>query len=266
MTEASPAVLISRRKRRRKIVFRFGIVFFAVLLFLGASFVGLFFVDKFKIKDISVEGNHFLTKEEIRREVESAMSAKILGVIPGDRIFSFSSEKAEGILESRFGRLSFVEIKKKIPAGVEVAVKEREPIALFCVTDSKDCFFVDGQGFVFEEAPFFSSGVYLKFFDGRSKKSGKGQFLIAGENMKRLISFLEKTSPYFNISEAHLNDDGVYKLRTDEGIFLILDESDDWDLLFSNLETFLWGYKDGEYTDFEYIDLRFGNKVFYKIK
>lgn len=242
-------------------------LFFSVIIFLlcGVS-VGVFFIDKFKIKNIIISGNSFLKENEIRWRVESTMSAKIFGIIPQDRFFSFSPEKAKDDLLFQFGRLSSAEVIKDIPSTILVSVKERESFALLCLLNTKDCHFVDETGFIFEKAPFFSSGVFVKFFDERSAKPVEGQFLINQETLKRLFSFLDKVSAFFDVTEIYLDDDGVYKLRTVGGLDLILDKADDWDLVFSNFETFFGNYKDSGHLDFEYIDLRFGNKVFYKTK
>ncbi len=247
-------------------MFRAGIVLFLVAFLACGALVGIFSIEKFKIKNIEVNGNSYITKEQITGSVESIMSAKILGVVPQDRIFSFPEKKAESVLESRFGRLSFVEVKKQIPDTISVSVKEREPAAILCVVDSKDCSFVDDTGFIFEKAPFFSSGVFVKFFDERREKPGIGQFLISRNMLQRLFVFLDKAEGYFDINDVYLDDEGVYKLQTNSGPFLLLSEADDWSVVFSNLETFLEGYKDGDLPNFEYIDLRFGNKVFYKEK
>jgi len=266
MTGTSPAVLLSRKKRRKKMFRRVLFIFLAVFILLVAAFVGVFRIEKFKIKNIIVSGNHVLETGEIENQIKSVMAAKTFGIIPRDRIFSFSAAKAESALESRFGRLNFVEVKKRMPADIEVTVSEREPFVLLCLEGSKDCFFTDETGFIFEEAPFFSSGVFIKFFDRRFERPGLGRFLISRESMERVFSFLDKVDSFFSPEDVYLNGGGVYEFQTADGFRLILDESDDWNLSFSNLETFLSGYKVGEYPDFDYIDLRFGNKVFYKIK
>lgn len=241
-------------------------IFFIFVILVCGAVIGLFFVDKFKIKNVAIEGNSILKEEEIRQQVETVMSAKILGIIPQDRFFSFPAEKVKSNLVSVFGRLDSVEIKKEGFSAVSVFVREREPVAILCVAESKDCFFIDETGFIFEEAPFFSSGVFVKFLDEHSTRPQIGQFLTEKETLERLFDFVDKAGYFFDITEIYLNDNGVYKFQATDGVQLILDEVDDWDLVFSNFETFLKDYKDVGYLDFEYIDLRFGNKVFYKVK
>lgn len=266
MSSASPAVLISRKRRRKKIIFRVFLLLLVLVSVVFAAGVGLFFVDKFKIKRVAVEGNSVLSEGEIRQKIEKTMSENFWGIIPRNRFFSFPGDKVKSNLISVFGRLDSVEIKKENPSTIIVSVSEREPVSILCVEGSKDCFFIDKTGLIFEEAPFFSSGVFVRFSDLRREKSSFGQVLVDKETLERLFGFVDKVGPFFQITDIYLEDGGVYRLQDESDTQIILGKKDDWSLAFSNLETFLRDYRDGKYPSFEYIDMRFGNKVFYKTK
>ena len=259
-------VLVRGKWRRRKKSFLRAFLVFLIILFVFlGSIVGIFAWDKFKIKFVIVEGAFVLSENEIRKEIENIMSIKVLGIIPQDRIFSFPIKNARENLYSQFGRLSYVEIERNFPDKILIKVEERKPVAVLCLSVDKECFFIDKTSFVFESAPFFSSGVFVKFFDERDLRLGQREFLLEEEIFEKLLSFKKRLESNFQVIEIHLKDKDVCEFYMQDGWRLIFNEKDDLDLVYGNFMVFFKEIMD-EYSNknIEYIDLRFGNKVFYK--
>jgi hypothetical protein len=256
----------SRRHKQKRFFARALFIFLSILFALCGIITGLFCVDEFKIKNVTVSGVSVLSKEDIENKVKQIMSAKVLGIIPRDRIFYFPQKQIENILLEQFHRLSIADVQRDFPSSVLVGVEERKPVVLLCLLVGKECFFVDKTGFIFERAPFFSSGVFLKFFDERATKTGIGEFLIGEETFNKLMafkSFLEDISST-EIEKIYLKDNGICEFYTAGGWYLILDKNDDWALIHNNFTTFFKEIINNDKRDIEYIDLRFGNKIFFK--
>jgi len=255
----------SKRAKRKKFFLRLFFVFLFLLLAAVGGIIGLFQIDGLKIKSVSITGNSFLSEQELLSQVNSVMDEKVFGLIPKDRIFFFLDAEVTANLFEKFGRLAKVKIEKKYPSFVSIEVQERMPIAVLCEKSGKTCFFLDETGFIFEKAPFFSAGVYLKFFDERQVELEEGRFLLPREIFGRLLVFKERLENISKPLEIYLKGDGVYEIHTEAGWYLIIDEKDDWDAVYNNFVSFYGEImKSRNKKDIDYIDLRFGNKVFYK--
>jgi len=261
-------LLSSRRIKRKRVIFRTSFLFFLLFLLLTGGVFGLFSIDSLKIKQVSIEGASVLSEEELREKVESILEAKIMNLFPQNRFFSFSSEKVKNILLEEFGRISEIEIKKNLSSSILIKVSERKPIALLCWNDDENetCFFVDKTGVLFEKAPLFSSGVFLKFFDDRKYgiKLGEKELLINKESFQKILDFKKKVENFLLIEKIYLKDEGICEFYSTKGWYLILGIKDDWNLVYDNIVTLFEDTISKSDGDLEYIDLRFGNKVFFK--
>lgn len=144
---------------------------------------------------------------------------------------------------------------------------ERNPFALLC--KEEQCVYIDKDGYIFEKAPYFSGEIFLKFFDERDNNQGlalnrvllsKDQF----ENINKFKDLINHEEIY--ISAVFLKNDGNFEFKTTEGWLIKLDERNDQKISFENLKISLEQEIKEKRKDLDYIDLRFGNKVFYKFK
>lgn len=261
----SREVLVSsRRLKRKKRFLRFFLILFLFFLICVGVISIFLYSDKFKIKDIKISGLVNTSEEEVRKELVSILSAKTFLIIPQNTFFSFPKESARVVLMNNFPRLSRVETKMSFPSSLSFSVEEREPASVLC-RDLVGCFYVDKTGFIFEEAPIFSSGVFLKFVDTRQEKPVRGEFLLAPEIFAKVVKFEQNLRALsLPVAEIDLKDDGVCEFHMTNGWYVILDEKDDWEVAYNNLMSFLDQFFAGEEADLEYIDLRFDNKVFFK--
>lgn len=256
----------SRRLRRKRFFFRFFLAFFLVFLISVAATISLFFLEKFKIAGIAVSGTDGLSQEIFAKEVESAMATKKFGIIPQNRIFTFPKEAIKMDLIRRFIKIENLEMEIDMGNIVKLDIKERKDAALLCGADNKKCFFLDKTGFVFEEAPFFSDGVYMKFVDERSDKAELGEFFLSPGDMDRVFVFWDRLKTFCPVARVHVRDRGIFVFFTEGGWYLLVDGDADWNTVYANLEiSFNEKLKDGV-ANLEYVDLRFDNKVFYREK
>jgi cell division protein FtsQ len=86
-----------------------------------------------KLGKVSVEGNHYLTEEEI---------AKAVALPLGENMFKLDLEQAT----ERIKKLDWVErvfIERRLPSSLLISIRERKPVALL---DNGTLFGVDGEG------------------------------------------------------------------------------------------------------------------------
>ncbi len=256
----------SRKIKRKGALSKIFIWAGAVFLFL-LIISGLLYLPYFKIQKISISGNNFLETKMIITEVQDFLARKNLFIVPQDNILLLSKKILKSDLLNKFPRAEAISINKNLPHEISINITERKQEALFCGSQSNSqCAFIDENGYIFENAPYFSDNLYLKFFDERSETASIGKNILTQDKFRNLISFKNLLSQEnIKIFKINLEKEGIYKLSTDAGWLIMLNEQNEPNLTFENLKITL--NKIGNKQNIlDYIDLRFGNKVYYKFK
>lgn len=264
------------------------IILFFVLFFYTIYF--LFFSPFFKIDQIII----FKEKKEIS---DPKILNRILKIINNSKfnkfyifsqknIFVFNSKKIQKILIQEFPQIEKLEIKKKFPKKIIINISQRKPKFLICETKkeknsqnlnlkqnkNQKCFFADNKGFVFLR-PIKTEGFLLPIIT-TDLNIAIGKQIFDNNIINFLTTIKEKissvVSAYLDIKEFQILKDNLITqdvvAKTNEG----------WDIYFDllgkpkeeldNLKKVLnFKIKDMQ-KNLEYIDLRFGNKIFYKFK
>jgi len=256
------------RGLRKKRLIKKSVFYSLIFLFFLGGIIGFFYIPYFRIKKISIEGNTTVATEDLLAEVSNYLNAKYFKIIPNDNILILSKEKVIGDLLKKFSRLKDTSLNKNFPDTLSIIVKERNKEALFCPEKDK-CFFLDGNGLAFEQAPNFSPGVYLTFFDERGSSTPAWESnsqVLPQEQFKNLINFKNLISgDNIKILEIILKKENIYQLQTNEGWYILLNDQNNAQITYQNLKLALDQIKDKR-KNLDYIDLRFGNKVFYKFR
>jgi hypothetical protein len=277
--------LLELKNKRRKIIFRkiLIIAIGLVLAFGVLSYISR--LSKLNITGVNVEGNKVIDSEAIVKIVNKETSGKYLWLFPKTNILLYPKNKIRLSLGNEFKRLTNIDIETK-DKKIIVSVEEREPSYTWCgnmpPTNQQEgaketCYFLDKDGYIFDEAPYFSGEVYFKFYGLTGKDDGPSGAYLAHGFFDRLIDFKD------SLSSMNLKPVMLY---LEEGknakIFLTKKSStinpeirfkkdSDFKKIATNFkaaldtEPLLSKFKN-EYSKLEYVDLRFGNKVYYKFK
>ncbi len=139
------------------------------------------------------------------------------------------------------------------------------------------CYFMDNEGYIYAEAMSFSKDVYFKYQQEITKENhlgvappslGRVYLFEAGENQFEKVNLFIRFLKDINIDVYKLvvKENGDYELIFANDSLLIFDQKQDFEVLLENLQAVLIDLGDLEGKEFEYIDLRFDNKVLYKFK
>ena len=267
------AAFYLRRERRKKI---FKLWFGAILIIfiiLSAAVAALARAEKFRINLVKVSGNLVLSEKEIVAFAGEILKRSYLGVFPKDNVFIYPEETLVSGLLEKYKRLKSAEISLSDGQVLNIKVEERKPFALWCGAkepgDADKCFFMDDEGYVFSPAPDFSGSVFFRYYGLIEENPLGRQFLTSQkfENLKFFTEGLKELS--LNPVSVFVGEIGVYKAYLRGGGAVIFDESKDFGRLLQDLRLAISGreeLKEGDFSDLNYIDLRFGNKIFYKLK
>ena len=264
----------SQFAKRRRRVFIVRSLFF---LFLFSSVVGLVGwvagSEKVTVQDIKVEGNSMVTTESIRALAKKDMEGKYLFVFPKSSIFLYPRKGIEASVLESFKRVKNAKVTFDGFQSISINIDEREPKALWCgesyLSEEKGgCYFLDEGGFVFSKAPNFSGTTFLSFFGMLDSFNPVGEQFIPQEEFATVLLFVESLNKIYTESVAvefiSTEETVVY---TKNGSKILFTRSQNLGAILSNIESVLESeeFKD-KLVDFEYLDARFGNKVYYKFK
>lgn len=274
----------SRQRRRRKSILKLNFFLLGIFLFLGGV-VGFFYIPKFRIGEISIEGANVLDKEQLKEEIAGWLKGKFFKIFPYNNIFIFPQAGITAGLLQKFPVLKKISFTRDFSRKLSVLVGERKAEALWCLNKTStspdsgepastsasqggdSCAFVDENGFIFQPAPSFSGGIFLKFFDEREKTSDIGEEMISASEFQKLLSFKEFLNQNnMDVSQIVLKDNGEYEVNLKEGWHILLNSKNEPNLSFNNLKLILDSNIKEKRPRLEYVDLRFGNKVFFKLK
>ncbi len=215
------------------------------------------------IDEVLVEGGVTIDHDEVREKVNSEMSGAYLGLIPKRFVFFYPAEKIQGAVEGveRIRDVSVVRDGREL----RVSFDEYLPEALWCdLSKESECLFLDAAGYAFAPAPVLQGASMLRYFlTERSPK--ERETLISIEDYdatKRFVALLEEIGWFVSRVEINQTRDVFYTLA--QGGELKATLVDDPQRPFQNLQTILNSKEFAHLKpgNFQYLDLRFGTRVF----
>jgi len=257
-------------KKHQKRSKTFLIVSFFVLIFLLIGAWWLTSKSFLVIKEIEVLGNKAVSTEEIKSIVLKKIEKKIFIFKINNFIFLPRKEIRQEIGDS-FDWIKDVDISTKGFSTLIIDISEYDPEFIFCDEGvENNCFLSDQTGFIFAKALFLNGNDYLVF---ESKLPSKiiGERVIAKGELQKINQFVEALkSNNLEVKKIRLKDLNEVRFKLKEGTEIIIDLNNNLDemlghfLLLLAEETNKHKSRDAFLNSTEYIDIRFGNKVFYK--
>jgi len=273
-------------KKKRYKILKNKILFIVFLFILFLISLSLFYRwEKININTIKIIGNKVTETQMIEEVVREKIAGNYLYFLPKTNFLFYPKKEIENELIFKFNRLKDISFNVKNFRTLNISLSERIALYTYCgltlpesnkysieSLNEEKCYFMDEDGYIFDEAPYFSGEIYLKFY------GIKNNSYFFQPNFKKLISFkeilekLEIKPVVFFIQnngdiEMFLSSFGASSM----GPKIIFKADTDLNQIIQNLQSILTtepfksDFKN-KYSSLLYIDLRFGNKVFYKFK
>jgi len=259
----------SQKKRRHKARMRrltiTVIVSVTVLVGTGAYL----FSSRFHIVDVSVEGVARTPREDVDLYLAEWLTQKKFGIVPVRSYWMLSRDDLAAGLASAFPTIERADVTTEFPQTLKVNVQEYAGWGVLCRTNDEGCFWIDRAGVAFESAPAgFSGSIVPKITDERDHRVTLKEQQLSSE-MMRLIAFFNERAPsdtrIQSVEFTIARTDETIRVKTRAGWEILILEKADPEYVWKNLDTALAGEVKENITKLEYIDLRFGNKIFYKL-
>ena len=261
--------LASSRKLRRKRRILKAVVVGVIFIVIFAGGVAFFRMPYFQVKKIEISGNSLINGEDLIEGIKTKLDGKYFGFFPKTNIFIMPKKNILAELPQELKRIKNITLDKKYFGAIAVKIEERSNLALFC--GKEDCAYADENGFVFEKAPYFSGAVFLKLIDqrwpGKAVEDFIGSNLIEESEFKKILEFAGLAVKTGNgITEVVLKKENIYEFYTKEGWKIILNDKNEPKSAYLNLITVLESNIKDKRTKLDYLDLRLGNKIYFKYK
>jgi cell division septal protein FtsQ len=260
-----PTPLRARRRRARLAIA--GVVL-VVLVLIAGGITALSHAPSLSIASVNVVGARDVPVPDIQKYVNSILDDSTWHYFSSRNIFSYKRRVIETGLMSNYPRIltAVVSRPSRFSRELTVSIEERRPSALWCA-QSGQCYLMDDSGFIF--APATTATVSSYSFDGGISASSSpiGQ-TFAGGHMPSILSLLERLRESdFSAGGVTVNSDYDLIAHLIKGYDLKIAIDEEASMTVRNLKLVLTSdsLKQGE-SKLAYIDLRFGNRVYFKMK
>lgn len=263
-----------RLKKHRKKLLMYKFVLFVMAVLLSIPGLGwLMGFNEVTIQNIIIKGNSTVTTDKVDTIARGYLEGRYFFLFPKDSIFIYPQHSIEASVLESFKRIKEVSVSFKDFQSIVIEIKEREPDALWCdnapvQNGVGNCYFLDSSGVIFAKAPVFSGNIFFRYY-GDVEGDPVGSAFLSPDEFSILRLFV--LSLYeLNISPVFLSIIGqdTMELYMEEGNKIIFGRRQNLSDVLSNLESILASdeFKDKGFSEIEYLDLRFGNKAYYKYK
>jgi hypothetical protein len=266
-TYSTKKVRLAHKRRKRKVF-----VFIVLCILLILSYAGMSFGlthEKLAITTVEVTGNEQLEQADLRVVVEQGLAAVHALSLYGGTVFTYDDESITENLLNTYPRLASAALSMRDFHTLTLVVTERSPVAAWCY---EDCFFIDKSGFVFERVDTVPEGLVT--YTGDLAPAPLRQVFLHGD-FPRLDAFMQDLREIGIMPIAVHIFDGEAEIVSAEHPLLKIKLDAELDRTLSYIEVTLasddyrqWHSQaeEGEEVDSSeaYIDVRFGNRVYYK--
>lgn len=262
-------------RKKRKILYVKISLFLSFLILVCVSLVFISRMERFRISNVEFVGGLLIAPQDVKEETENFLKGNYFWFFPKNNFFIYPKDELKDFLQDRFKRIDKIVVDTSDKKTVRISITERGMYAMWCkntedIDFSEKCYFMDDNGVIFSEAPTFSGDAYFKYYGFFATSTNPiGQVYLSSTTIFAEISNFVGRVKDTTINPVGLlsKEAGEFDLLLPEGGKIYFDNLQSFDKTAENLETLLKTIHSTT-TDLnvDYIDLRFGNKLFYKLK
>lgn len=266
-----PQSRVRARRRRRRLVVA-GSAAAAVLVFFG-GLVWLSWAPFLRITAIKVSGTQTLATSTIAQFAEQKISGAYWGLFAKNNILLYPKSVLAASLLHALPTIASVEVHAQNFNTITIAVTERQPKALWCgeeLATSTPCFLLDQDGVAYAAETGVSVGAYQKYYGALGGSASPKHFLTAQQfqSLSALVDAFAQNQATNTIQSIAVSSTGDVTVSFADGFDLLFSLSQDAGDVYQRFTLALQSdpFKQNPLSSFEYLDLRFGDKLYYMLK
>lgn len=216
---------------------------------------------------VEVSGGTTVSHDEVGQAVWRALSGNHFLLIAKRFIYIYPHDAVVAEV-SNIPRVYDVDVSQE-GKTLLVHFEEYIPEALWCsgVPEDSSCVFITEDGYGFSEAPQLHGGVFVRFIQ-QGVTSTPQTIAFTADEMIRMQALIKGFAEDFNydVESVVITKDNDEEYRLARGSTLLVAQSDSEDKVLGKLHSIFTSPDFTHLTTetFNYIDLRFGNRVFVK--
>lgn len=266
------------RRRRTRVLFALLVMSLIAGGVYGISLVS--YLPQLSVQRIDVAGANDIRPELVRAFVETELSSDSFTFFSPSNIFLYPRTEIEAAIEEYFPRVENARISREslLANAITVSIEEREPFARWCSISRASfteeqielCYAIDTGGFIFAPVSTTTAAFATRYvFEGSlaTTSSPVGQTYLSG-TFAGVVTLLERLGQAgFSPERISAEGEQDFSVNLSQSFTIRASFGADVGSLVRNLELVLSSEAlRGEEDELEYIDLRFGNRVYYKLK
>ena len=256
------------RRRRLKALWIFGMLLLVASLGYGISRAS--HSPRMSITNVAVAGTEKISPELVKTHVETELFDDAFSFLSRQNIFFYPRKELEMSITEYFPRIHAVNISREslLAQAITVTVEERRTSGRWC--NDISCYLLDSEGFLFAEEATSTPDTSVRYtFKGPLSEANSplGQVFLP-EHFSNVFSLVEqlKKGGFFP-QTVSITEGKDFSIQLARGYSIHISLEDDLEKVVRNLELVLSSDAlRGKESQLEYIDLRFGNRVYYKFK
>ena len=261
------------RRRKRRVLWASAVC--AALLFVVLCSIFLARASFLRITNVMVSGTSVTPPSVIQALTQQNITGNYLFFYPKNNILLYPKNAIRQELSTQFPTFKSVDIYVGPPDGgfhkLAIVVVERQPTALWCAdASSSTCFLLDADGLAYAAAPSYSGDAYKKYSGIATSGTLPWQYLTPQEfhSLSALVDAIAKKESADTVATISVDANNDVHVVFVSGFELMFALHDDTGKLFERFGLALAAapFMAHPLADFEYLDLRFGDKLYYKLK
>lgn len=262
---------VARRRRKRRFI-KISIKLAVFLLLIGVL-AWLSWIQKFSIRNVVVVGNSSVEASELQKDINSILDRRYFFIFSKRNALIYPKSDISKLVLSKYTRVESVLIKTEGLNILNVLIEERKPLALWCTTP--DCFLIDKNAFIYEK--YTNQDSLIRFY-GNEESVGPspiGKYAFDKNIFEEMFSTSKAIETFgFKVSDITYKEKNSITFDLENNGRIILSDKKSFEESLDNLKSALSSSvfkaktsssSSDQYHKFEYIDLRYGNKVFYRL-
>lgn len=260
--------------RRKSRLLRFTAAGAAVLILVLVGAVFAMRTPSWRIQKITLSGAKSLDEPEVRANIRIALAGTRAYILPRASFFLADTGAIASDLQRDFPRIRDAVVTKEFPDKLNVAITERVFWGVFCNglqgSSTPVCAYIDSGGVAYEYAPEPQGKLIITIRTDADGDSALSASAVDSVLMAEIRSLAENIPAQTGIAladfELRSRIPGEIRAIAADGFTMIFKREDDYAATLHVLKRVLDGEIKEKRNRLDYIDLRFGNKVFYKMR
>ena len=262
----------SKKRQKARRIFWYTLIVVAVLL-LSIGAVTALRASSLQIRQITLRGVSTLDTHTIRESVNAHLAGTRIPIVPRSSFFLVDADAIATDLEKEFPRIEHAAAVKTFPDKLDVTITERTLWGVFCTGSESSstpvCGYIDAGGIVYEQAPEPRGSLLVVIRSDGEGDAVPRQAVDAGV-MAEIRAIRDGLSSAAGVTvvnfELRSRVPSEIRATAGAGFTLIFRREDDVSATLRVLKRVLDEEIKKRQSGLDYIDLRFGNKVFYKMR